>query len=181
MDSLDDSPNLTAVAIRSIEAMADGDLADFVAVVHPQAQNRQAADEPLACRGRGPLAFLSTAVWLRSAYSELAWMVHDSAASEDLVVLHTSMSGRHTGPFITYDSEGKPAQAFPSTGRRFSVTQTHWFRFTDGLIVEHWANRDDLGQAHQLGWLPPSPAYLIRMAIATRRARRSHRAAVALQ
>lgn len=181
MNSVGDSPDLTAVAIRSIEAMAHGDLADFVAVVHPKAQNRQAADEPLACRGRGAVAFLATALWLRSAYSELAWTLHEAAASEYLVVLHTSMSGRQTGPFITYDSEGVPAQAFPSTGRRFSVTQTHWFRFTDGLIIEHWADRDDLGQAHQLGWLPPSPAYLIRMAIATRRARRAHRATVALR
>jgi predicted ester cyclase len=173
MDSEVDTSHPVAAAARSIQAMADGHLGDFVSVVHPKALNRQAADEPLPCRGRGPAAFWATAVWLRSAYSELAWTVHDAATSDDLVVLHTSMSGRHTGPFITYDTEGAPAQAFPATGRRFSVTQTHWFRFADGLIVEHWANRDDLGQAHQLGWLPPSPAYLVRMAIAMRRARRA--------
>jgi hypothetical protein len=32
--------------------------------------------------------------------------------------------------------------------------------------------RDDLGMARQLGWIPPSPAYLIRMARAKRRAAR---------
>jgi hypothetical protein len=26
----------------------------------------------------------------------------------------------------------------------------------DGLVVEHWANRDDLGMAMQLGWFDPS-------------------------
>jgi hypothetical protein len=40
-------------------------------------------------------------------------------------------------------------------------------------VIEHWANRDDIGTATQLGWVPPSPAYLVRMALATRRARRA--------
>ena len=42
----------------------------------------------------------------------------------------------------------------------------------DGQVVEHWANRDDMGTALQLGWIPPSPAYLVRMARATRQARK---------
>jgi len=38
-------------------------------------------------------------------------------------------------------------------------------------VIEHWANRDDLGMGQQLGWTPPSPFYLARMAVATRAAR----------
>jgi hypothetical protein len=38
---------------------------------------------------------------------------------------------------------------------------------------EHWANRDDLGMGKQLGWVPPTPVYLIKMARAKRRAKRS--------
>jgi hypothetical protein len=53
------------------------------------------------------------------------------------------------------------------------MTQSHWFRMRDGRILEHWANRDDLGMARQLGWVPPSPAYLVRMGLAKRRAVRS--------
>ena len=53
------------------------------------------------------------------------------------------------------------------------MSQSHWFRFAGGRIVEHWANRDDLGTARQLGWLPPTPIYLIRMAWARSRAKRS--------
>jgi hypothetical protein len=64
-------------------------------------------------------------------------------------------------------------QAFPPTSRRFSTTQSHWFRLRDGKVIEHWANRDDLGTALQLGWMPPSPRYLLRTALATRRARRA--------
>ena len=50
-----------------------------------------------------------------------------------------------------------------------------WFRIKDGKIFEHWATRDDLGQARQLGWLPPSPGYLIRSAVAKRQALRAAR------
>ena len=32
------------------------------------------------------------------------------------------------------------------------------------MIVEHWDNRDDLGMARQLGWIPPTLAYLLKMA-----------------
>ena len=57
----------------------------------------------------------------------------------------------------------------PATDREFAATQTHWLRFRDGLVVEHWANRDDFGMAQQLGWAPPSPAFLFRQLRATRR------------
>ena len=42
----------------------------------------------------------------------------------------------------------------------------------DGAMIEHWANRDDLGQATQLGWVPPTPLFLIRSALVRRRLRR---------
>jgi hypothetical protein len=61
---------------------------------------------------------------------------------------------------------------FPPTGRPFAMSQSHWFLMGDGRIIEHWANRDDLGMARQLGWIPPTPAYLFKMARAKRRARR---------
>ncbi len=110
---------------------------------------------------------------MREAYAELKWEIHDAVAEGDLVVLHATMSGRHVKPFVTYDAEGKPAQAFPATGRTFAVTQSHWFRVQDGMVIEHWANRDDLGNATQLGWIPPTPIFLLRMLLATRRARRT--------
>ena len=59
----------------------------------------------------------------------------------------------------------------PPTGKAFAITQTHWFRTRDGVITEHWANRDDLAMARQAGWVPPSPGFLLRAAIAKRRTR----------
>ena len=88
------------------------------------------------------------------------------------MVIHCTMSGRHVNPFVAYSRDGSVDEAFPPTGERFATTQTHWLRIADGKAIEHWANRDDLGMAKQLGWVPPTPRYLLRMALAKRRARR---------
>jgi len=162
-----------ALCERTIHIMADGDLADFEAVIHPDAVNREARTEPAAARGRGPAAFYATALWLRSALADMRWDIHQAAGDGDIVVIHSTASGRHTGPFVFYDESGAVEQVMPPTGKTCSVTQTHWFRVADGKVIEHWANRDDLGAARQFGWIPPSPRYLVRMALATRRARRA--------
>ncbi|MFI5891831.1 ester cyclase [Actinoplanes sp. NPDC051513] len=163
----------TDACIRSMTIMASGDLDDLTEVVHPQAVNREAKDEPPACRGQGPAAFAATARWLRAAFADLSFEVHDTVAGGDLIAVHCTMSGRHVGPFVAYDEHGEVAQAVPPTGRTFAITQTHWFRIADGQVAEHWANRDDLGMATQLGWVPPTPAFLWRMARAKRHARRT--------
>jgi predicted ester cyclase len=160
---------------RSISIMSEGDLSELAAVIHPDATNREAKGEPPACRTKGPAAFEATALWLRSAFADLRFEFHDAAASGDLVVLHVTMSGRQLGDFISYGENAEVAQAMPATGRSFAVTQSHWFRIADGLIIEHWANRDDIGMAEQLGWVPPTPPYLVRMALAKRRAQRAVR------
>jgi predicted ester cyclase len=163
----------TDICVRSMTIMASGDLDDLTRIVHPQAVNREAKDEPPACRGEGPAAFAATARWLRAAFADLNFDVHDAVSDGDLIAVHCTMSGRQVGPFVTYDERGEVAQAFPPTGRTFAITQSHWFRMKDGQVVEHWANRDDLGMATQLGWVPPTPAFLWRMARAKRHARRN--------
>lgn len=160
--------------VRSMQLMANGSLADLARVVHPHARNREAIAEPPATRGQGPAAFYATAQWLRDAFDDLAFEIHDTCTEGDLVVVHATMSGRQVGPFIAYGPDGAPVQAFPPTGKRFAVTQSHWFHLADGMVIEHWANRDDNGMAMQLGWIPPTPAYLFRMKRALRSARRAH-------
>jgi predicted ester cyclase len=159
--------------IRSMVIMASGDLDDLTRLVHPEAVNREAKDEPPACRGTGPAAFAATARWLRAAFAELQFDIHDVVTDSDLIAVHSTMSGRQVGSFVAYDEHGEVAQAFPPTGQTFAITQTHWFRVKDGKVVEHWANRDDLGMATQLGWVPPTPVFLWRMARAKRHARRN--------
>jgi predicted ester cyclase len=174
MDTLTDTDTIKAVALRSIELMRDGTLAEFEALIHPDAVNHEEKDEPPASRGRGPKPFYATALWLREAFADLDWEIHTVAAEDDLVVVHCTMSGRQVGTFVGFDADAQVAEAFPPTGKSFAVTQTHWLRVQGGLLTEHWANRDDLGMAMQLGWAPPSPRYLIRMALAKRRAKRRY-------
>jgi predicted ester cyclase len=170
------SPNLTsdaaaALGRRSLQIMADGTRANFDEIVHPEAVNREAISEPPAARGRGPDAFWATALWLRRAFADLAFELHEVVVDGDLVVVHDTMSGRQVGPMVIYDAAGKVEAVMPPRGRRFATTQTHWMRLADGKVIEHWANRDDLGTARQLGWVPPTPWYLLRMAIARRQVR----------
>lgn len=130
--------------------MAGGDLAAFERAIHPTARDR-AVYTPPACRAPGADGFHAIALWLRGMFSDLAWEVHEAVAQDDLVVAHTTMRGRHTGPLTKYSPDGDLVMDIPATGRDFAVTQTHWYRYLDGLVVEHWENGDNLGLLRRLG------------------------------
>jgi predicted ester cyclase len=165
--------DLAQLAERAIRGVMQGSAAELEAVVHPDATNREATAEPPATRGRGPAAFLATSTWLRSAYSDLTWSTEESVVDGDLVVTFGRMSGRHTGDFVVWTEDGGIERVFVPTGKTFSVRHAHFQRILDGQVAEHWAVRDDQGQAMQLGWIPPTPAFLIRCARATRKASRA--------
>jgi hypothetical protein len=94
-------------------------------------------------------------------------------AEGELVSIYCTMHGRHVNTLVWYDEKALVKDAFPPTGQCFASTQTHWFRVADGKVIEHWANRDDMGTALQFGWVPPTPVYLLRMMIARWRVRRA--------
>jgi len=140
---LDDNKRIALESFRIIEtgeaALADRIIAaDFV--------NREAQDDPeQADRNlKGPAGFMATSRWLSSAFSELRFDDFEVIAEDQRVVVRATMSGRHTGAF----------QGIPPTGRRFHQRQIHLFRMHAGKIVEHLAQRDDLGLLLQLGWRP---------------------------
>lgn len=157
---------------RSFSLMASGQRSDFDQLVHPEATNREAHAEPPATRQPGPEGYYATALWLRGTYADLAFAVHEVVADGDLIVAHVTMSGRQVADAVFHRADGSVHQVFPATGKAFAITQSHWYRMRDGLVIEHWANRDDTAMATQLGWVPPSPLYVLRMRLATRGARR---------
>ena len=165
------SADPTSIAVRSIHAMADGDRASFDPLYHPRAVTRDIV--PPSSRVPGPAGFYATALWLRAGFAGLRYDIHEAVADGGLVAVNATMSGRHVAPWAVYTDDGAVETVFPPTGKTFAVTQSHWFRIEDGTIIEHRANRDDLGMARQLGWLPPTPAYLLKMARAKRHAKRS--------
>lgn len=162
-----------SVAVRSIHTMADGDRPAFDALIHPRAVDRENSVQPPQSRVAGPAGFHETATWLRAAFADLRYDIHHAVADDNLVAVNSTMNGRHVNPWAVYTADGAVDSVFPPTHRTFAITQSHWFRIEDGKVIEHWANRDDLGMARQLGWVPPSPAYLFKMARAKRRVVRS--------
>ena len=167
------SADPVAVAVRSIHAMADGDRADFDLLYHPRAADRENRVQPPSSRVPGPACFYATALWLRAAFAGLRYDIHHAVADGGLVAVNSTMNGRHVAPWAVYTDDGAVDTVFPPTRKTFAMTQSHWFRIEDGKIIEHWANRDDLAMARQLGWIPPTPAYLVKMVRAKRRAKRS--------
>jgi predicted ester cyclase len=149
--------------------MANGDRADFDVLYHLDAVDQENRVQPPSSRVPGPAGFYSTALWLRTAFAGLNYDIHHAIADGGLVAVNSTMNGRHVAPIAFYTDEASIDVVFPATNKTFAMTQSHWFRIEEGMIREHWANRDDLGTGKQLGWIPPTPIYMVKMALAKRR------------
>jgi ketosteroid isomerase-like protein len=151
-----------------------GDLELAAANVTAGYVNHRSVHEPLAARAGGPGALAATATWLRRAFSEIRFEIDEIALVGDRAIAWVTLHGVSSGPFVVHDApDGSVTQVFPPTGRPFASRQVHWFRIEDGAIAEHDAVRDDLGMAQQVGWIPPRPAFVVRMLLARRRERRA--------
>jgi predicted ester cyclase len=69
---------------------------------------------------------------------------HHLVGDGDLVAQHVTLHGSHRGSTVPLLSGTTPS------GRPVSWTFIHLWRVADGVIVEHWACRDDLGLLEQL-------------------------------
>ncbi|GAC1649077.1 MAG: ester cyclase [Ktedonobacteraceae bacterium] len=67
-----------------------------------------------------------------AAFSNVHTTIHRLIAEGEMIVVHTTTSGTHTGEFL-----GKAA-----TGKQLTQTNIHIYRIADGKIVENW---DDFG------------------------------------
>ena len=164
-----------SVAVRSIHAMAAGVAADppsCTTCAPSTARTRSSRCRPASWAGQ---LLLNRAVKgdARIALALDHQHIHHAIADGNLVALNSTMNRRHVAPWAVYTEAGTVTVTFPPTHKTFAMTQSHWFRIEDGKITEHWANRDDLGMARQLGWIPLDPAYLLEQAaVAKRRAKR---------
>ncbi len=132
--------------------------------------NHRCADEPMDTRQGGPEGLKATIRWLHRAFTDMRFEFHEVLVSGDRAVARVTLHARQHGPFVVHDSpDGQVTDAFPSNGREFAVFQTHWFKIANGAVSEHDAVRDDLGMARQLGWIPPTPIFVIRMLWTRRR------------
>lgn len=159
----------------NLTARADLDAVD--ANVSSDFFNHRCADEPMEALQHGPNGLRATIRWLHRAFTDMRFEFDEVLVTGDRAVARVTLQRQATCPFVVHDSaEGRITGVFPSKGRAFAAPQSHWFRIADGAMAEHDAVRDDLGMAKQLGWIPPTPAYIIRMLWARRRERRRSKA-----
>ena len=93
---------------------------------------------------------------IHDTFPDHHWTVEEIAAIGDRVIIRLTASGTHLGVARLPINGGFLLGVAP-TGKRYSVQQIHWFTLRDGLIIEHRANRDDVGMMVQLGLLPAPP------------------------
>jgi predicted ester cyclase len=65
--------------------------------------------------------------WLLDAFTNIELEVHHVLADDDLVMVHMTMHGTHTGPFLH----------LAPTGKRFAWRQMHFVHHRDGVALEH--------------------------------------------
>ena len=93
----------------------------------------------------GPEGANAVLRWLRGAFADLSYEILDAFSDGDRVAMRIATRGTHTGEFM-----GKPA-----TGRQFNIESIHIYRIANGKVAEHWAKRDDVGLAQQIGAFGP--------------------------
>jgi predicted ester cyclase len=146
------------LALQALRLLAGGDPDEYAQLHHPDYVNHEAA----AGRQRGREGARATAVFLNSVFDDLHHEPLDVIAERDLVVVRARASGRQVGEI----------DGFAASGRPFSVQHIHIFRVTDAKIIEHWACRDDLGAARQIGAIPERGRSSVVGRLAARRHRR---------
>jgi predicted ester cyclase len=76
--------------------------------------------------------------------------VHRVVAQDDLVTVHLTLHGHHVASTMPLLAQ------LPATGTAVAWEFIHIWRVAAGLLVEHWACRDDVGLLAQVGGWPPS-------------------------
>jgi len=86
---------------------------------------------------RGLDIFRTVGRWLDKSLAERSVEVHAAMSDADRVMIWLTLHGTHVG-------NGFPRLlGLPVSGRTVDWPQVHIFRLSDGLVVEHWAVRDD--------------------------------------
>ena len=93
---------------------------------------------------RGPEDVKRIVTMLRTMLPDFRIHVDAIIAEGDMVVSRYTTTATDTVGYM----------GMPPTGKSIRTTAMQMFRFKDGLIVESWAARDDLGTLRQLGHLP---------------------------
>ena len=101
-------------------------------------------------------AFELTLEDILTTFPDYCMKIVEMVAVGDAVIVRCNVTGTHLGMGKRPANGGGLVGVTP-TGKRHEITHIHWYTLRDGKIVQHYANRDDLGMMRQLGLAPPVP------------------------
>lgn len=127
-----------AVVRRLYEAVFEGgELDEADELLQPDVRDLGDPDDR-----RGPERVKAVARMLSAAFPDQHWQIEALVAEGDTVVMRSTHSGTHLGPFM----------GMAATGRAFSgVEHAYFFELRDGRVATYQAIRDDLSLLRQLG------------------------------
>jgi len=131
---------------RATESMNRGDLKAYVQYFAEDTKN---FDRPVGREG-----ILRSIEDIFTTFPDYRHDIMEMIAQGDSVVVRCKTSGTHRGVGKLPLNGGMLVGVEP-TQKRFEVQHIHWYKLRDSRIVEHTANRDDIGMMRQLGLLPP--------------------------
>jgi steroid delta-isomerase-like uncharacterized protein len=85
----------------------------------------------------------------QEAFPDIHIQIEDMIAEGDKVVTRMTATGTNTGEYM----------GMPASGKRINVPGIDILRVTNGKLVEHWHNEDNLGMMQQLGAIPMPAAH----------------------
>ncbi|KRA75085.1 ester cyclase [Caulobacter sp. Root656] len=92
----------------------------------------------------GPDGYLQLLAMLRSAFSDVRWVLEEAVAEGDTIAARFSMSGTNDGSFM----------GAPPTGKAFQATSMGFYKLSGGKIVEERGLPDMLSILQQIGLVP---------------------------
>jgi len=134
-----------AIIAQWVSAFNTRDLSEFRQLCCPAVTVHSVSPGNDEARGISRLTTLLQAYV--AAFPDGQFDVETVDARDDFVTASWTAAGTNTGPFFY----------FPATNRRVVVKGTCRFRFSDGLVVEHWLDFNLYGILKQIGALFPEP------------------------
>lgn len=135
------------VVRRQWDAFNRGDVASAAACFAEDTRNHG--------RAVGRAGVIAVLRDIRDTFPDARFTPLEYVSEGDWVTVRGILAGTHRGVGRIPVNGGMLVGVQP-TNRNFEVQHIHMLQIRAGQIVEHFANRDDLGMMQQLGLLPAS-------------------------
>jgi predicted ester cyclase len=90
----------------------------------------------------GPTQLKAATDRVHASLRDVEFTIDDIVAEGDRVAVRLTSSATPTGAFMGVKD---------AAGKRYAISEAHFFRIDDGKVVEHWHQHDGLGLMQQLG------------------------------